>query len=78
MYNIKSSLNPNIRWYPPGSYLFTKNNTTGNQYFNISGGWVFWDETQSNFYGPYNTEEECYDKLIGYIKTLKEEFNEKT
>jgi hypothetical protein len=33
-------------------------------------GWYFWNETWSDCYGPYVTEEECRHKLAEYCKTL--------
>jgi hypothetical protein len=34
-------------------------------------GWYFWDETQSQCYGPYKTLPEAKEKLAEYVKSLE-------
>lgn len=35
-------------------------------------GWWFWDETWADRRGPYPTRKEVEEKLIGYLKFLKD------
>ena len=35
------------------------------------GTWIFWDETWSNWYGPFQTEEIARDNLKAYANNLE-------
>jgi len=35
-----------------------------------NGKWYFWDETEADRYGPYNTKEECEKMLDLYCEDL--------
>lgn len=40
-----------------------------------SQGWYFWDETQSQAYGPYNTWYKAYHACVDYYKELSRRDN---
>ncbi|MCX9024685.1 MAG: hypothetical protein OIN85_01150 [Candidatus Methanoperedens sp.] len=40
-----------------------------NVHQHADGKWFFWDEVQCDEYGPYDTKEECQDKLQLYCDT---------
>jgi hypothetical protein len=35
-----------------------------------NGQWYFWDETWAESIGPYPTEQECREALVGYVAYL--------
>jgi hypothetical protein len=40
--------------------------------FERAGQWYFWDETGSEYLGPYKTQEAARNGLLGYAKWLDE------
>lgn len=41
-----------------------------NPLYEKDGKWYFWDETWSNSYGPFDTEDIAKDKLKNYCKLM--------
>lgn len=43
------------------------------EYSAVHMGWIFWDETAVNFYGPFLTRKQCEEALEKYAEDLESE-----
>ena len=41
------------------------------QYTNSDNKWYFWDESWSQYYGPFDTQAEAQENLLKYIDCLE-------